>query len=272
MIASNGRPVCVYALAGFKKNTTKLMVVMCIGIALALYGVYVQARSSSNPNYMPTITLATNWLYNNIGQRIVHPSYLLNGCNGKQLVKQSFGSLMMHRFVYPVTRYSGLFNGFINLVQIVLLKVCYKSLAGVDAIVGLSAAGLAISFVCLIGSFAYCKLMCISCLGIHHVVIIYLAIRRRRILNNILCPTANVNEGSTCTFGSSTGGGGGGAGSGSGGGAGGSGSHPNSIVATSKTVSSSIQTSTKPSTSSGRRSQDHSGPAADQVRRRSGRI
>lgn len=221
-MAGEARPVCVYTMASLKKNSTKLLVLMCIGIALALYGIYVQARSQSNPNYMPTLTLATHWLYHNVGQRIAHPSTLLTGTNcgalRQQAAKGSVGRLLMSRFVAPVTRYSGIMNGFINVLQILLLMVYGRSVMGADAIMGLSAFGLVVSAICLVGSFAVCKLMCISCLGIHHIVIIYLALRRRRLLSNIFCPSGGAPSGeptprgAASTFGSGGGGGGGGGG------------------------------------------------------------
>lgn len=204
-MTSETRPTCVYALAGLKRNETRLMIVMCVGIALALYGVYIQARSQSNPSYMPTISVATSWLYESLGHRLNHPTSMFASCQGKQAkttVPASFGHFLLHKLIEPVTHYSGIINGTINVIQIAILKVYSKSLTGTDAIIGLSSFGMVVSMICLLGSFASCKLMCISCLGIHHIVIIYLAIRRRRMLKNILCPTANINEGA-CTFGSS---------------------------------------------------------------------
>lgn len=201
-MTSESRPICVYALAGLKRNSTKLLVVMCIGIGLALYGIYIGVRSQTNPNYQPTITVAANWLYQSVGQKTANSGYFMNGCRNKQSFKPTFGHLLMSNFVYPISRYSGILNGSINVAQIILLKVFCKSFSGTDAIIGLSAIGLIISMICLVGSFAFCKLICISCLGIHHIVIIYLAIRRRRMLKNILCPPQNINEGaSSCSFG-----------------------------------------------------------------------
>lgn len=199
---ANERPVCVYAMAALQRNSTRLMIMMCVGVALALCGVYIQTRMQSNPNYTPTIAVATKWFYAILGRRLVNSSRLLRGCTNElsDSFKPTVGKLLMHRFIYPITRYSGLMNGTINLVQIILLKVYCKSFTGTHSIIALSALGAGISLLCLIGSFVACKMMCLSCLGIHHGAIIYLAMNRCRILKNVLCPTENVNA-SGCTFG-----------------------------------------------------------------------
>lgn len=194
------RPVCNQALGGLKRNSTKLLITMCIGIALALYGVYVQARSQSNPNYMPTISIASHWIYKAIGkQSIKHPVQMLTGCFSKQLAKGSTYHVFMQYFVLPIVHVSGIINGMVNLVQIVLLKVYCRNIWATNVTIGLSAFGFIISMICLCGSYASCKLMCISCLGIHHMVIIYLALRRRNILENLNCPPNNTSDGA-CTF------------------------------------------------------------------------
>lgn len=203
-MASNGsnRPICIYAEAALKKNGTKLLVVISIGIALALYGVYVQARSRSNPHYMPTITIATHWFYTSVASRFPIPgaSYM-NGCGNKYGggMRQRLPHALWRFFVSPIVKNSGFINGMINVVQIALLKMYCCSLKATDAIIALSAIGWLVSMICLFGAFASCKLMCISCLGVHHLAIIYLAVRRRKIVQNILCPQPNVSQ--SCTFG-----------------------------------------------------------------------
>lgn len=224
-MTSETRPVCVYAIAGLRRNSNRLMIVMCIGIAFALYGVYVGMRHHSNPSYVPSVSAASSWLYNNVGQLIMKPKFLKTGVSctrGGSYTKNTFGHLLMRRFVYPTMRYSGLLNGLINLAQIAILRMYSKSVCATDTIIGLSAFGLVVSFICLVGSFASCRLMCISCLGIHHKVIIYLAAQRRRMVQSILCPSSNLAglPSGTCSFGAATGGGGG-SGSGSGGSSGG---------------------------------------------------
>lgn len=194
------RPICIYAEAALKKNGLKLLVVICIGIALALYGVYVQARRSSNPHYVPTITVATHWFYTSVASRFPVPgATYMNGCGNKYGMRHRLPHALWRYFVGPIVKNSGFINGMINVVQIALLKMYCSSIRATDAIISLSAIGWIISMICLFGSFASCKLMCISCLGVHHLVVIYLAVRRRKIIQNMLCPQANVNQ--SCTFG-----------------------------------------------------------------------
>lgn len=198
----SGRPVCIYAEAALKRNGTKLLIVMCIGLALALYGLYVTARTSSNPHYMPTITVATHWFYTSVANKLHIPgtSYW-TGCGGNQKGRllRRFPQMLWRFMVKPMTKHSGFFNGLIHIGQIALLRMHPMNLKATDAIIALSAIGFVISMVCLFGAAISCKLMCISCLGIHHMVIIYLAARRRKIVQNILCPPANVSQ--NCTFG-----------------------------------------------------------------------
>lgn len=215
----SGQPVCVYAMQKLKRNSTTLLIAMCIGIALALYGCYVQARSQSNPHYTSTIATATHWLYNNLGKKIMHPSALLRNCNGFSRGGESmskargFGHMcsyvLMRFLIKPMVQYSGIMNGMINIVQIILLKVYCKSVPVTDVIIALSGVGFAISMLCLIGSIINCKLMCFSCLGIHHLFIIFYGLRRRQIIKNLLCPTENTGSGnsnnsSSCSTGSGT--------------------------------------------------------------------
>jgi hypothetical protein len=213
-MASETRPICVYAMPNIKRNSTRLMIVMSIGIALALFGVYVQARNRSNPQYMPSVSLVSGWLYHNVGH-LMSPSFFMDGASCNRAARQLPPSLrpssrsFMQRFIYPVMRCSAILNGLINVAQILLLKIYCKSVCGTNIIIGLSAIGVVISAICLIGSFATCRLMCLSCLGIHHVVIMYLAAKRRRMLQSFICPTgpnSNPSSGGGCTFG--TGGGG----------------------------------------------------------------
>lgn len=201
-MAAESRPIyCAAALNGLKRNSTKLLITMCIGIALAFYGVYVQARSQSNPSYMPTISIASHWIYKAIGkQAIKHPTHMLTGCFNKQLAKGGSFNALMHYLVMPIVHFSGIINGITNIIQIVLLKVYCRDICATNVTIGLSVFGFIISMICLSGSYASCKLMCISCLGIHHMVIIYLALRRRNILMNIECPQSNTSEGA-CTYG-----------------------------------------------------------------------
>lgn len=206
MTSETSRPVCVYAMAGLKRNSTKLLITMCIGIALALYGCYVQARSQSNPTYMPSISMATRWLYTSLGNTLAHPTHMMKGCNHKA-TKQTVPHFLMRHLVKPIVQYSGLINGMINLTQIILLKVYCRSVKATNVMIAMSAVGFIISMICMGGAYATCRLMCISCLGIHHLVIIYYANCRRRIIQNILCPPNNTNEGA-CTYGSQGGGGG----------------------------------------------------------------
>lgn len=192
-MTTDTRPICVNAMPNLRRNSTRLMVVMCIGIALSLYGVYIQTRSSSNLNYSPSVSVASSWLYHNVGQHLMSPSFLTNGgscVRDRAPNRPTFAQLFMYRFVHPTMRYSAIVNGLINVSQILLLKVYCKSLSGTDTIIGLSAFGIGISLICLIGSFAFCRLMCISCLCIHHIVIIYLAVMRRRMVQGLTCPTS----------------------------------------------------------------------------------
>ena len=181
---------------------------MCIGIALALHGMYVQSRRHTNPAYVPSTTIATRWLYDKIGSKVMHPSSMLSGnCNAKGKFKQTVPHFLMRAILQPVVHYSGYLNAFINLAQIVLLKVYYKNLNATNTIIALSVAGWIISFFCLSGALATCKLMCLSCLGIHHLLIIYLACRRRKIVKNIWCPseTSNSSTSSSCNSGGTSG-------------------------------------------------------------------
>lgn len=186
-MSTETRPICQYAMATLKKNSTRLLITMCIGLALAMYGIYVTNRGHSNPHYMPTISVAGHWLYNMFGQKILYPSNILKPCT-KNTFTQTVPHFLMRALIKPIVHYSGLVNGLINIVQIVLLKVYCSNMMATNAIIALSATGWLISMVCLFGAFATCKLMCISCLGIQHKVIIYLAWRRRAIIQNMFCP------------------------------------------------------------------------------------
>lgn len=270
------RPVCVYAMSGLKRNSTKLMVVMCIGIAFALYGVFVQTRAHhASHHYMPKVaTVASSWLYHNVGQHLMSPSFLKTGgtCNAERraAMRHSFARLIMTRFVYPTMRYSGIINGLINLIQIILLKVYCKSVCSCDAITGLSVVGLIVSMICLWGSVVGCRLMCISCLGIHHMIIMYFAIKRRRMVQNMLCPPANLSglaTSSTCTFSAITG-------SGAGSGTSGTGTpRRNSSARTSPAHSSGLPQATTKNTGSSLSHRRTGGTDGhDQARRRSNRL
>lgn len=183
-----------------KKNSTKLLITMCIGLALAMYGIYVTNRGHANPNYMPTISVplarAGHWLYDIFGHKLFHPASLIKPCS-KSTFKQTVPHFLMRALIKPIVHYSGLVNGLINIVQIILLKLYCSNMMATNAIIALSATGWLISMVCLFGAFATCKLMCISCLGIQHKVIIYLAWRRLSIIKNIFCPPINGTTGSS---------------------------------------------------------------------------
>lgn len=189
------RPICVYAKQNLKRNSTKLIIVMCFGIALALYGIYIQSKSRVNPSYFTTMSMASHWLYNRIGQRLLHPlSYRPSAYFGQCGDPQR--SMFVMRYVFkPVAACTSLLNALINLTQIILLKVYCSNVRATKAIIGLSAFGLVLGFFCIVGSFATCKLMCITCLGVHHMIIMYLANKRRHIINNMLCPVENVSTG-----------------------------------------------------------------------------
>lgn len=199
------RQICSQAMSGLKRNSTKLLITMCVGIALAMYGVYVQARSESNPSYMPSISIASHWLYKTIGkQTLKHPGQMLSGCFNKQVARATTSHFLMRNFILPIVHTSGIMNGLINLIQIILLKVYWREIFAANVTIALSATGFAISMLCLYGAYASCKLMCISCLGIHHLIIIYLACCRGKILQNIYCPETISNQGA-CNFGKTSG-------------------------------------------------------------------
>lgn len=203
-MANEARPICGNAVLALKKNSTKLLVTMCIGIGLAMYGIYVQSRTQSNPSYAPTISVATNWLHGYIGNGLINTGML--GCNGKSgAMKASAPNFMVRSFVNPIVRYSGWINGFIHIIQIILLKIFCRSIKGTDGIIALSAIGLLTSVICLGGAFASCKMMCISCLGVQHIFIIYFAIRRRAVIQNIHCPQNFSASSGSCTMGNSGG-------------------------------------------------------------------
>lgn len=153
-------------------------------------------RGHSNPHFMPTISVAGHWLYNMFGQKILHPTSILKPC-AKSTFKQTVPHFLMRALIKPVVHYSGLVNGLINIMQIILLKLYCSNLMATNAIIALSATGWLISMVCLFGAFATCKLMCISCLGIQHKIIIYLAWRRRAIIQNMFCPPINGSGGTS---------------------------------------------------------------------------
>lgn len=163
----------------------KLLIIMCIGIALALYGMYVRSRANTNPNYMSPINTATHWMLDHVGSKILHP--FRGGSCASRGIRHSFIS----EFLQMVVNSSGLVNGLINVTQIIVLKVNSSSVKSADAIIAMSSIGWVVSMICLVGAFSSCKLMCISCLGIQHVAIIYFAIKRRKMILSSQCPTAS---------------------------------------------------------------------------------
>lgn len=191
------RHLCVYAMSSLKKNSTRLLVVMCIGIALGAYGIYVQARSHSNVSYVPSITMATRWMAERVGYKMMHPSQMMKACGmakgAANMAKHSGGlcHFMMRFLVNPIVSNSGMMNLMINVAQIILLKVYCRSIMATDVMIAMSVLGLIISMICMFGSFATCKLMCISCLGLQHMAIIYFSFCRRKILQNMLCGISN---------------------------------------------------------------------------------
>lgn len=200
-MVSEQRNVCVYAKANLKQNSTKLLVAMCVGIALALYGCYVRSQSKVDPHYMPSVSVAIHWLNEKITNNVGNPMNMLKrNCHSKA-PKYNASHILSRYVLAPFVSNSGILNGLINVGQIILLKVWCSSIPATNAIMGLSVLGLVVSGVCVVSAFASCKLMCLSCLGIHHIAIIYLAIIRNRILCNIHCPPANTNP-AACTFGS----------------------------------------------------------------------
>lgn len=192
MVESTTRPICVYAKANLKRNSTRLMVAMCIGIMLAIYGAYVSSRMRNNERYMPTLSSAGNWLNKRFMDSFGNPMsiFSLNCMNIKQARAKSAAAWVMSNMIKPFVNQSGLLNGLINVTQIILIKVYCMSIPVTDAVIGLSIAGLFVSILCLVGSFLSCKMMCLTCLGIHHALIIYFGLQRRCILTNMLCPTS----------------------------------------------------------------------------------
>lgn len=193
MTTDTGRPVCVYAKAALKRNGTRMMLIMCIGIALALYGGYVANRMRANSRYMPAMSAASHWLNSRLAQTIGYPMSMF-GSSGN--CDPRFGSFkevgrvwVMNKLIKPIVASSGFINGIVNVTQIILLKVYCSSVKATDAIIGLSIVGLVVSIICLVGSFFTCKMMCLSCVGIHHGLIIYLGMKRRQIQYNIMCPS-----------------------------------------------------------------------------------
>lgn len=193
------RPVCIYALNGLKKNSTQLLITICIGLALSLYGIYVQARSSS-PGYRSSIATASNWLMDTISHKLAYSASMLAGCHSKAHLKRAVPTFFSRYLIRPVIYKSGFMNAIISLVQMVLLKLYCRNIKATSSIIALSCVGICISAVCFFGALATCKTVCISCLSIHHGFVIYFALRRRAIISNMLCPPGNTNEGA-CTFG-----------------------------------------------------------------------
>lgn len=193
------RPICTYALASLKKNSTHLLIAICIGLALSLYGIYVQARSV-NPAYKSSLNMASSWMIQAISDKFMNPAKLFYNCYAKATAKRSVPSFFSRYMIRPIIYKSGLMNAAISITQIVLLKLYCRSVRAATTIVILSALGVLISGICFFGTLASCKAICISCLSFHHGVVIYLAMRRRNMIGNMLCPPANTNEGA-CTFG-----------------------------------------------------------------------
>lgn len=187
-MTSETRFTCVYARNNLRKNSNKLLVAMCIGIALALYGCYVQARARIHSNQVHSMNGASHWM----NERLLKPMNQWRGaCSGSQnngAHHNAASRVVMEYMVRPFIAQSGLINGLINVIQIVLLKLYCSSLPATNAIVALSVVGLCLSLVCLIGALATCKMMCVSCLGLHHAAIIWFALQRRAIFRSMLCP------------------------------------------------------------------------------------
>lgn len=187
------RPICVYAAANLRKNSTRLLIAMCIGIALAMYGAYVQIRSHSNPAYAPSIVTAGKMVHKMLTSTWVGSRTLMSGCNSgsggsRGTFRHVAPKYLMQNVLKPIVHYSGIVNGCFNIIQIILLKVCCRSIRATNGIIALSVVGSIMSMVCMVGAYTTCKVMCISCLGIHHIAIVYLAVRRRKMLMNMLCP------------------------------------------------------------------------------------
>lgn len=207
------QPICLFAKQALRKNSTKLLVAMCVGIALSVYGIYVHSRSHSNPGYESNIAVASHWLFN-VANKIIHPTTMLNGCKTSQKATAAMGvgkqagmlkmrlilNFIMQMLIEPMTHYAGPINVGINLIQIILLKIFCKSKPATTAIIVLSGIGFCVSMFCFIGSMASCKLMCISCLGIHHMFIIYYGLARNRIIKGMLCPPQQANSNNNCSY------------------------------------------------------------------------
>lgn len=205
-ISSANRPICVYALANLKRNSTRLLIAMCIGIGLALYGAYVASRMRSSVRYTPTIQAATSWFNERLAHTLGHPMSKLTGgasCSAGQTNQALYrtpltrSKWILDKIVRPFVTSSGLINLLINISQIVLLKIYSMSGPACDAIVGLSIGGLVVSGMCMFGALMTCKTMCLSCLGIHHAVIIYFALKRRTIIHSMLCPSGPGSTGNS---------------------------------------------------------------------------
>lgn len=187
-IMSENRQICVYAAASLKQNSTNLLIAMCCGIGLALYGCHVASQMSSNPTYIPSTSIAIHWLNDKLATSLGNPMNLIKGnCNVKQ-----HSRYVADGFIYILklfATYSGLMNGIINLAQILLLKMKGYDMIATNIIVSLSVLGILVSLMCIMGSYATCKIVCLSCIGLHHGFIIYYGLRRRKMLSNLVCPS-----------------------------------------------------------------------------------
>jgi len=212
-----GRAGCVYTQLELNKNRCKMLWFMCIGIAIALYGIYVQARSASNPSYSPSLEVASSWMYHNVVHKVAQPTSwfrdILAGCghHASQTIKKDsggLGSMIMNRLMLPAVRYSGMANGMIHVLQICFLLSSPKSTRAAEVILAFSSLGLLVSALCLGGAMAHCRLIGFTCLGVHHMVIMWLAWGRRLLLKGANCPSVAAAS-STAFAGGASGGAGG---------------------------------------------------------------
>lgn len=186
-IATAARP-CAYATPCLRKNKIYLVLCMTIGIATAIYAMYNHSKSGAS-SYLPTAALHTilnsNHLtskyaakFGNVAARVT--------CDTKDNL---FGS--------PMVRTSSIITLSVHVIQLVVIGVYSRSCYATKSIMGMSAAGLAVSMICMIVGLFSCKSYCMSCLGLQHLAIMYFGYNRLHLLKSSGCPSPSARRASS---------------------------------------------------------------------------
>lgn len=171
------RQHCVYAMPCLRKNKTYLIVFMTIGVVLAGYAYYNHSNATDS-SYLPALNniLNSNQVTSKYASKIGN---MARGavCETKETV-----------FGRPMFRATAIITGALCVVQLIILGVYSRSLLATRAIIGLSVTGLVLSLVCMTIGVISCRTFCMCYVGLPHLAIVYLGLKRLNLLKNSACP------------------------------------------------------------------------------------